>query len=133
MSCNIRQEYVNPTSHAGLKQRGGNCYPSIKANKVTTTKKDAEECRRNYMKLLMKQVCGLSCVTILRFHPNMILGALSATSGMPSSPITLERRQTPLHPDLSNSQQNNRGPYRAPTHPVRPAPPAGRARYRPVC
>lgn len=71
MSSNIREKYVNPTSHAGLKKpRVGNCYPSIKANEVKKKKEEEEdeECRRNYMKLLIKQVCGLSCVTALRFE-----------------------------------------------------------------
>lgn len=40
----------------------------------------------------------------------MIFGALSTTSGMPSSPIILERRQTSLYPELSNLQQNNPRP-----------------------
>lgn len=54
----------------------------------------------------------------------MIFDSLSVISGTPSSPIILERRQTSLHPDLSNLQQNNPGPLQncdAHTHAVYPA------------
>lgn len=100
MSCNIREKYVNPNPQSGLKNQEW----AIVIQQLKLTKLKRWGVQKELYEIAQKTglwIVLCNCIKVSgKNHPNTIFGAQSATSGMPSSPITLERRQT-LHPDLS--------------------------------